>query len=450
MAQPGTTLILPVENQVREFDAKLLLACTAAERGFQVLLGSRTYTHFAADAIPRAVYLAKSMRGLSTTMFDILERLGHRIIAWDEEGLVRPPDRWYFERRLSEAAMRRVSALLAWGPSNAATLGAFPACRNIPIHVTGNPRIDMLRPEVLPYYQPEAERIRERYGPFLLVNSNFGHVNHYVQDLRVDAPRGRARDEYAAALAAHRSTVFEHFEQMLPALGRAFADHTIVIRPHPIESSERWQRLAATSPNLAVASDGNVAPWLMSCDALIQNGCQTAIEASLIGTPAVSYKPVTSELDVGLIDDLTHIANDLDSLIAALQAIVRGELGPRTGSERDAHLAQHLTALDGRPACDRMVDAIEASLRDAPLRPPRRTRVAGGRVRNRLRTALKRVRAGRSGGRASQDYHDHRFPQLETEVVRERIRRLGKQLGRFERIRLRPRSAYLFEISGPS
>ena len=33
-------LILPVENQVRELDAKLLLACVAAEHGFASDLGS--------------------------------------------------------------------------------------------------------------------------------------------------------------------------------------------------------------------------------------------------------------------------------------------------------------------------------------------------------------------------------------------------------------------------
>ncbi len=33
MVSPKPSLILPVESQVRELDAKLLLACVAAERG---------------------------------------------------------------------------------------------------------------------------------------------------------------------------------------------------------------------------------------------------------------------------------------------------------------------------------------------------------------------------------------------------------------------------------
>ena len=45
MNEPISTLILPVENQTRELDAKLLLACAAAERGFPVIIGSRALIH---------------------------------------------------------------------------------------------------------------------------------------------------------------------------------------------------------------------------------------------------------------------------------------------------------------------------------------------------------------------------------------------------------------------
>ena len=95
MAQSPSIIILPVENQVRELDAKLLLACVAAERRFPVLIGSRAYIHFQAASVPRGVYMAKSMKTRSIRMFGILSQLGHEIVAWDEEGLLREPDRVY-------------------------------------------------------------------------------------------------------------------------------------------------------------------------------------------------------------------------------------------------------------------------------------------------------------------------------------------------------------------
>ena len=39
-------LLIPVENQVRELDPKLLHACIAAERGFSSVIGSRREMEF--------------------------------------------------------------------------------------------------------------------------------------------------------------------------------------------------------------------------------------------------------------------------------------------------------------------------------------------------------------------------------------------------------------------
>ena len=68
MTRRASTLIVPVENQIRELDAKLLLACVAAERGFPVVLGSRAFIHHQIASFPRGVYLAKSMRSLMVAL----------------------------------------------------------------------------------------------------------------------------------------------------------------------------------------------------------------------------------------------------------------------------------------------------------------------------------------------------------------------------------------------
>src|SRR5687767_9658409 len=97
----AATLSIPVESQVRELDAKLLLSCVAAERGFPVVLGSRAFIHYLMPFLSRGVYVAKSMRSLSARMFDITRGLGHEIVAWDEESLVRGPTSVYYGDRLS-------------------------------------------------------------------------------------------------------------------------------------------------------------------------------------------------------------------------------------------------------------------------------------------------------------------------------------------------------------
>jgi hypothetical protein len=50
-----STLLIPVENQVRELDPKLLLACIAARRGFSSVIGSRREMEMRIDAFPRSI-----------------------------------------------------------------------------------------------------------------------------------------------------------------------------------------------------------------------------------------------------------------------------------------------------------------------------------------------------------------------------------------------------------
>ena len=95
------TLIIPVESQVRELDAKLLLSCCATERGYPVILGSRAYVHFEIGSMPQGIYMAKSMRSISDLMFSLIRKLGHDIVAWEEEALVHPPADIFYPLRLS-------------------------------------------------------------------------------------------------------------------------------------------------------------------------------------------------------------------------------------------------------------------------------------------------------------------------------------------------------------
>ena len=141
-------LIIPVENQVRELDPKLLLACVAARRGFVSFIGSHREIDFRIASFPRGLYLNKSMTERNLKMFQIMRRIGHAILTWDEEALIHLPPDIYYSRRLSPVAIRCISHLFAWGEENADLWRRYPEFpEGLPIHVTGNPRNDMLRPD---------------------------------------------------------------------------------------------------------------------------------------------------------------------------------------------------------------------------------------------------------------------------------------------------------------
>jgi surface carbohydrate biosynthesis protein len=448
---PASTLIIPVENQVRELDAKLLLAAVAAERGFPVVLGSRAFVHYSLHRLPRGVYLAKSMRKLSDRVFGICRDLGHEILGFDEEALVHAPPEAYYERRLSAAAVRRVSHLVCWGPENAELFAGFTACEGIPLHITGNPRTDLLRVELRNYFAPEVGRIRAAHGPFVLFNSNFGGANSFVPALRetgrtegINAPGA-----YSTARAAHRRVLLSHCEAMIPILADALGDTTLIVRPHPAERHDTWESLARKHPNVRVIAEGNVIPWLLASSVTVHNSCTTGLEGTLLDRPVVAFMPVVSELyDDHLPNSLSHRARTLSELVKMVREAQDGRIDVYSGGDKRQIVDHYLEGLTGPLASDRIIDVLtSAGYLDAPPRRSSAFALARGWLQNTVRTGKKMVNRRRKGHRGSAAYHDHRFPAVTAADLQARIARMGDLLNRFERVHVRERSRHLFEIA---
>jgi len=245
-------LLIPVENQVRELDAKLLLACIAARHGFSSIIGLHREIDFRIASFPRGIYLCKSMTARNLKMFQIMRNVGHQIVTWDEEALVHLPSETYYSRRLDPVTIRYVSHLFAWGEDNAELWRRYPFLPDgMPIHVTGNPRSDMLRSELQPFYNDEMGHLQKMHGDFILINTNFNHVNAFfpaqnlfrpVKKDGVEPKFGKAAvgmsREYAIGLRDHKQSLFDAFKDLIPRLNRAFPDHTLVVRPHPTENQD--------------------------------------------------------------------------------------------------------------------------------------------------------------------------------------------------------------------
>lgn len=459
-------LIIPVENQVRELDAKLLLSCVAAERGFPVIIGSRGYLHYQMAALPRGLYLAKSMRKLSDKMFRIIRLLGHEIIAWDEEALVHPPAEIYFPLRLSPVTVPLVSHLICWGQENADLFRQYPQLpRTTPIHVVGNPRGDMLRPELRGYFNDQVRVLKKRYGDFVLVNTNFSDVNPFIPGLGLFAAEGKGSKgpelgqsgkgmtlDFAAGLRDHKLAVLDAFQEMLPALHEAFPDSIIVIRPHPSEKHDVYSQLEGRFKNIKIDSSGNIIPWLLACRAMVHNGCTTGAEAYLLRVPAISYLPSFNEkYDYdwqGLPTRLSYQCFDLEELKLTLGEILSGEKAAAGGEERQSLIDYYLTAQDGPLASERLVDVLVESGydRQAPRRSSALSRTAGW-LKCNIRTVRKLVNTNRPGARR-RAYHDHRFPELAVADIERRVERFRQQLNRFDSIRVNAHSRHIFTISG--
>jgi hypothetical protein len=350
--------------------------------------------------------------------------------------------------------MAQTSQLFAWGTDSARVFRDYPGYHGAPIHVTGNPRIDLMRPELREYYQPQVAAIRERYGNFVLVNTNFGLVNHFYSDLgylkkAAESKVPGAAHPYDEGKGRHKLSLFNFFGEMIPPLCAAVSNLTVVLRPHPSENQAVWKRIAERCPNLRVINEGSITPWLMAAKAVVANGCTSLVESAVLDKPAVAYQPVTSseEFDDDWANALSHRVFSVDELCLTIRAMVAGELGPLDIPLRRKILDQHIAALDGPLAADRMV-AVLAAAGYNKKQPPATSSsdYIRGWLNTKVRTLKKRRNMRRPGHRNNAAFHDHRFPAISVEEIMERIGRLGQLLNRFESIRVEQHSKHIFTI----
>lgn len=447
-------LIVPIETKFREIDAKIYMSCVAAEAGFSIVVGDQNEILSSLARLPRGLYLDKSIARTRVRQFQRLDKLGFRIAAWCEEGLVYRNRDAYLNERVAPAAFERVDAFFAWGRKQADDIRGVlpdPARRIIE---TGNPRFDLLRPSLREYYRPEAEALRRQHGQFILINTNFARFNHfYGRDriLEILRERGSIRD--AADEAFFRGwidflgSVFHSFEDMLPCLSRAFPELTIVVRPHPSENHERWKEIARDLPNVRVIYEGNVVPWLLAAEVSIHNSCTTGLEAALLDRPVIAYRTVrSSTYDSYLPNRVSVEAATFDDLAARVGAALAGDHVPPAISDPGvvSDLNSSIASLAGADAAGRIVEHLRslASIDDC-----RRSRFTGRAVQEWCEQFGRRVaRTALAPLRPTQGYAQQKFPGLSHGEVEARIARFREVTGRFGNVVVKPSGGALFRI----
>ena len=437
-------VLLPIETKVREFHAKILQSAVLAERGFDVVLGEQNAMIRQMPWLPRGVYIDKSVARTKTKPFRRLAEFGNKIAAWCEEGLVYRDRKTYLHERVSPDSLALADIFFAWGPMQADDVGGHvPAAKN-KIRVSGNPRFDVLRPELRGLFDADAQALRQKYGRYILVATNFSRYNHFMgYDFWIEALKKRGTITTAEHLAffhhwrEYLGELYRGFATAMPKLAKAFPDHRIVLRPHPSEDHDAWRRETASLDNVTVAFEGSVIPWIVGAESLIHNSCTTGVEAYLLGKPVVAYRPATDEvLDSHLPNALSRQAFELEQLVAMVAE------GPEAGAPAAAEtrVADYIAAQSGPLAAERVADGLEElNLPPASPHPAlgARVRIAADNAAAKLTPLVRRLRLGAK----AQAYANQKFPGISLPEVQSALVQLSQVSGRFADVRVEPMAA---------
>jgi hypothetical protein len=261
-------------------------------------------------------------------------------------------------------------------------------------------------------------------------------VNHFIPNHvrhRVVKTADKAKAEAVkSGFAQHKKALFERFLALVPELARAVAPHSLLIRPHPSENAVAWGRAADGLANVKVIHRGPIVPWLMASDALVHNGCTSAIEAALLGRMAFAYQPLTSDFDLMLPNSVSISCSDPEQLIGACRAVFDKDFISCSGPtiSQASILKHHIASLDGDLTVDRILDSFESHREKLVVARPvsasdRWKTLARHVARQAYRTIVTRLKTSKS----SASYTRHKFPEMTVEQVTDKAKRLANLTG---------------------
>ncbi len=439
---PRRWLLLPMEIKVREFESRVLLACTAAERGYGVFLGRNGFN--TDGKYPKGVYFDKCISPNKKPNFETqVNVLGNKLASLDIEGLVYQTEARWLRIRISQETVDLSSLICTWGHEQYSMInGAFDIPHKLAI--TGAPTTDMWRKEMDFLYQERVNDLNKRFGDFILIPSNFAMVinangsDFYLKQFKQNGfiKTDDEIEHFKAALHFHQK-VFDKFIEMIPAVAEDNPDRTVILRPHPGDDNKFWQKKLKSWPsNIKVIYEGTISPWIMASKVLIHNSCSTGVEAFARNKPTVAYTPYTdADFDQNIPNPLSQQANTIEDVLALVKANIK-----TTGLGREAEklslYKRHIEKKEGKFSCDLVLDGIDGlDLPEIAYEIPHYNFIKKMRVT--ARQAKRRLRDVTGDNQFSYAYRKQKNPGVHIEEVNKLLNDYQKRLKRFEDIQVK-------------
>ena len=325
-------IYIPCEIPVRELPGYLLLALTASARGHQVVISSGLdfWLYKRLNLLSKGCYMIKNMNvpSVSNTVYKEFIRDGFDMYCQEQEpSIIYGKFETYLETlNITKDQNVPFKGVFCWGERDTVKFKNFFKSKEEIFFNTGSLRLDLWKTKYKNLHK-NFNKVPDK--PYILFISNFSYimgkdnwtkislVERNLEMLKTEKAENNfiRRVQQDMSIAGDMIIAIKHISTKYP-------EHDILLRPHPADSVSNWKNIFINNKNVKViGNQDSITPWIYNSSAIIQNGCTSAIEASVMEKPIISYGPdrVYDNLDIP--NSLGYRARTINELTNSLELI---------------------------------------------------------------------------------------------------------------------------------
>lgn len=357
---------LILDNPVRDLDGLVLLGRELARLGTEAYLVPMYKQGYEVPAICPDFVLMNYARTANEAAIRKYHKAGISVGVLDTEGGVWESEEQFVDSIRHKECGAYIDLYCLWGKRQYKALLEKTSIPKERMAVTGSPRYDFCRRP----WVDALEAVNISAKPVILVISNFALAYpRYAPGPEAEI-ESMVRAGYERQYARRRAEDEKHARaalvEVIKSLASDFPQADIAIRPHPFENDSEYKEMLGG--NIRVERQGTVAPWLKASAITLHLNSSVAVDAYLMGKPAVSLDWINTDTIRGMSSlsyDASHKARDYGELKAVVSRAISGDKGMLAGVLSDAKVKDEVVSWFHEPdgnASSRTAAAIVSAI----------------------------------------------------------------------------------------
>ena len=294
------TAYLPLEIYRREYLPKLILAITLAQRGIDVVIGSKPFViNLALKSKKPGIYFEKSSKAdKGMRHIDLLKKKRFKLIAQDEEAGITISDMNKFDVDRGFKNIFYFDKFFCWGQRDFSYIKNRYDFKNVVR--TGSPRTLTWGEIGKKYWSKEILMLKYNHSRYVLFVSNLSIKNGILPPEKAKLIQNEFgvpiyTEQDIEVFTSNEEKLFEKFIQVIELVLQE-TKLNIVIVLHPTELREKWDIFFKSQSRICIVSPKSIDPYVLSCDAVIASNSTVIYQAIASGVPTYTLASLV-ELD---------------------------------------------------------------------------------------------------------------------------------------------------------